>query len=484
MKTIKNVFSLNQLNLKTMNKEQRTMNSEQCTVNSAFSTFNFQFSINAALSLMLLAFSFFASCKKDGGNAAPLAITSFAPASAGYGATVTITGTGFSTTTANNTVTFNGVAATVTAATATELKVTVPKNKAATGKLKVGVGSNLAASATDFTYIPTATVSTLAGDGTANFKDGTGTAAQFNYPVGMALDGAGNLYVADRNNHRIRKITPAGVVSTVAGTGNPSPFTDGTVNVATFRYPMDVAVDASGNLYVVDQGNFRIRLITSGGMVSTVAGTGSATPFKDGGAAVATFNTPIGIVADTKTGKIYVADEGANRIRSIAFGTVSTWAGTGSTTPFTDGAGSMATFNLPEGIAADTSGNLYVTDWGNNRIRKITAGGMVSTLAGTGSATPFADGAGSAATFNGPFGVAVDAAGNVYVGDATNHRIRKITPDGTVSTLAGDGTANFKDGVGTAAQFNAPGDIAVTPDGSTIYVADRGNNKIRKIVVE
>jgi DNA-binding beta-propeller fold protein YncE len=417
MKTIKNVFSLNQLNLKTMHKEQRTMNSEQCTMNGAFSILHFQFSIKkmlgAALSLTLLVFSFFyAGCKKDGGGG-------------------------------NNT---------------------------------GGTGGK------------TITVSTLAGTGSATpFADGEGSAATFNYPCGIALDASGNLYVADQDNHRIRKITPAGVVSTAAGTGNSTPFTNGALNVATFQYPGEVAVDAAGNLYVAEYGttgNNRIRLINTAGVVSTFAGTGNLTPFKDGAANTATFNKPNGIAVDTKTGRIYVADAGNNRIRYLASATVNTWAGTGSTTPFQDGAGSTATFNEPTGVAADTEGNLYIADASNHRIRKITAAGMVSTLAGTGSETPFADGAGNKATFNVPAGIALDAAGNVYVADLKNHRIRKITPDGTVSTIAGDGTANFKDGAGKTAQFNEPRALTVTPDGSTIYVVDRGNNKIRKIVIK
>ncbi len=329
-------------------------------------------------------------------------------------------------------------------------------------------------------------VETLAGTGTAGFMDGAGNVAQFNVPVGIAVDGLGNVYVGGRGNGRIRKITSGGVVSTFAGTGTQG-FMDGVANVAQFNIPRGVALDASGNLYVGDLNNNRIRKITSGGVVSTFAGTGTA-GFMDGAGNVAQFNGPHGVVVDGSE-FVYVADGVNDRIRKITpGGVVSTLAGTG-TRGFMDGAGNVAQFNNPRGVAVDSSGNVYVADRGNSRIRKITPGGVVSTFAGTGTAG-FMDGAGNVAQFHYPIGIALDSIGNIYVADNGNNRIRKITPGGMVSTLAGtgikaDGTAGggFMDGAGNVAQFHAPGGVAVDSVGN-VYVADRSNHRIRRLIIE
>ncbi|WP_205521234.1 putative Ig domain-containing protein, partial [Psychroflexus aurantiacus] len=318
---------------------------------------------------------------------------------------------------------------------------------------------------------PAGVVSTLAGS-TQGFADGTGGSALFNLPVRVAVDASGNVYVADYGNHRIRKITPAGVVSTLAG--STQGFADGTGGSAQFNLPVRVAVDASGNVYVADYGNHRIRTITPAGVVSTLAG--STQGFADGTGGSALFNLPVRVAVDA-SGNVYVADYGNHRIRKITpAGVVSTLAG--STHGFADGTGSSAQFNNPHGVAVDASGNVYVADYSNQRIRKITPAGVVSTLAGSGI-SGFADGTGSSAQFNDPFGVAVDASGNVYVADFNNHRIRKITPTGVVSTLAGS-TQGFADGEGSSAQFRSPTGVAVDASGN-VYVSDRGNHRIRKI---
>jgi sugar lactone lactonase YvrE len=212
-------------------------------------------------------------------------------------------------------------------------------------------------------------VMTLAGSGSPAFANGTGTAASFNMPHGVAVDTAGNVYVADLLNNRIRQISPGGVVSTLAGSGIIGSY-NATGTNASFYYPQGVAVDTAGNVYVADADNNLIREITSGGVVSTLAGGGVP------------------------------------------------WA--------TNGPGTTASFNVPEGVAVDTAGNVYVADYGNNLIREITSGGVVSTLAGGGSGTA-TNGTGTTASFSGPSGVAVDTAGNVYVADMGNNMIRKIT---------------------------------------------------------
>jgi subtilisin-like proprotein convertase family protein len=317
-------------------------------------------------------------------------------------------------------------------------------------------------------------VTTLAGSGTGGYADGTGSAAKFSGPRGVAVDAAGNVYVAEYGNNRIRKITSAGVVTTLAGSGSYS-YADGNGTAASFFAPMSVAVDAAGNVYVADSASQRIRKVTSAGVVTTLAGSGTA-GYVDGTGTAASFNYPWGVAVDT-TGNVYVADSSNSRIRKISSsGVVTTFAGSGTSA---DGTGTAASFNAPNGVAVDLAGNVYVADSDNNRIRKITSGGVVTTLAGSGSAS-YADGTGTAASFYNPSGVAVDAVGNVYVGDSNNHRIRKITSAGVVTTLAGSGTGGYADGTGSAAKFSGPRGVAVDAAGN-VYVGDSNNQRIRKI---
>jgi sugar lactone lactonase YvrE len=365
----------------------------------------------------------FQSCKKDqqpmGAPPGDLHIDSFAPETAAKGSVLVIIGTNFSPNASENIVRFNGVAAMVTAVTATTLTVRVPTG-AGTGKITVETGGKRISSAKDFTYIYT--VSTLAGNGIAGFKEGEGLVAEFKLPFGIVTDASGNVYVGDGGNNRIRKVTAAGVVSTLAGNGN-SGFVDGPADVAQFNNPEGVAVDASGNVFVADFANYRVRKISGGG-VTTVAGNGIA-GFKDGDALTAQFFDPEGIAVD-ESENLFVAEYGNSRIRKIAAGVVTTHAGNGIE-GFKDGAATNAEFDSPFGVAADASGNIYVGDFRNNRIRKIT-GSTVVTFAGDGM-DGFKDGPGVTAQFTRPQGVAVDALGNVYVADRGNHRIRKITKD-------------------------------------------------------
>jgi sugar lactone lactonase YvrE len=319
--------------------------------------------------------------------------------------------------------------------------------------------------------------STFAGSGLGGAVDGTGTAATFNLPSGVATDASGNIYVAEVNNNKIRKISPAAVVTTLAGSGRFG-SADGVGAAASFDWPAGVAVDASGNVYVADQGNNTIRKITSAGVVTTFAGSSSAGA-ADGAGTAASFNSPTGVAVDG-SGNVYVADRNNNKIRKISLaGVVSTFAGSGWAGA-ADGAGTAASFNLPWGVATDVSGNVYVADQFNNKIRKITQAGVVSTFAGSGSAGAV-DGAGAAASFSGPSGVTTDASGNVYVADLYNSKIRKITPDGVVTTLAGSGSLGEADDAGPAASFFGPSGVAIDASGN-VYVADRSNSRIRKII--
>jgi sugar lactone lactonase YvrE len=248
-------------------------------------------------------------------------------------------------------------------------------------------------------------------------------------PHGITIDAAGNLYVAETNNSRIRKVTPKGEVSTLAG--SEMGFADGSGSDARFYIPEGIAIDATGNLYVADTYNNRIRKVTPKGKVSTLAGSGEE-GFADGQGNTAQFNRPSGIAIDA-AGNLYVADFWNSRIRKITVkGEVSTLAGSDEE-GLADGQGSSARFDGPSGITIDAAGNLYVTDVRNNRIRMVTSEGEVSTLAGSDSIDPdedevggFADGEGSVAKFDGPSGIAIDAAGNLYVSDSNNYRIRKI----------------------------------------------------------
>ena len=329
-------------------------------------------------------------------------------------------------------------------------------------------------------------VSTFAGNSEHGIADGEASAAQFFYPTGIAIDAAGTLYVADWENNRIRKVTTKGEVSTLAG--GEEGFADGKGSVVRFDHPHGIALDTAGNLYVADSFNNRIRKVTPNGEVSTLAGDGERS-FADGKGSAAQLNEPNGLTIDA-TGNLYVADTWNARIRKVTpDGEVTTFAGGVddgySEGDFADGQGRNARFYDPFDITIDAEGILYVADSGNQRIRKVTPDGVVTTLAGGNNEgkRSFADGKGNNARFFWPSGIAVDAAGNLYVADTDNQRIRKVTPDGVVTTLAGSGEKGFADGEGSSARFCRPRGITIDAEGN-LYVADSGNHRIRKIVIQ
>src|SRR5256886_243047 len=330
---------------------------------------------------------------------------------------------------------------------------------------------------------PAGVVTTLAGlAGEDGSTDGTGSYARFSYMFGIAVDSAGNVYVTDFSN-TIRKITPAGVVTTLAGTPGGIGSADGTGSVARFNYP-DALTVAGTTLYVAEAYNSTIRKVTSTGVVTTFAGTAGAFGNVNGTGSAVRFNSPYGVAA-TSTGIIYVADSGNHEIRKItpARG-VTTFAGSATTDGggigSADGTGRIARFNYPNGVAV-TGTTVYVADTYNHTIRKITSNGVVTTLAGAAGVFGSADGTGSGAQFHLPFGVAADKAGNLYVADYSNSTIRKITSAGVVTTLAGTaGVIGSADGTGSAAQFFYPFAVAVDGAGN-VYVPDTNNYTVRKI---
>lgn len=317
-------------------------------------------------------------------------------------------------------------------------------------------------------------VTTFAGTGYAGSTDGIGTEATFYHPTGIVTDLDGNVYVADQHEHRIRKITPEGVVTTLAGNGwNISK--DGIGTEASFNGPTGLAIDADGYLYVAEREGLKIRKISPTGLVSTLAGSGSYGS-TDGTGPAASFYWPTGVAVDADK-NVYVADQLNNKIRKISpSGAVTTLAGSGNTGT-SDGTGASANFTAPWGITLDSNKNIYVSDLLSHNIRKITPAGVVTTLAGSSNPGKM-NGRGTSASFNWPYGVATDATGNVYVADQENALIRIINDSGYVSTFAGNGKYGLSDSIGTLAKFAVVYSITFDFNG-VMYVAD--GTRIRKI---
>jgi sugar lactone lactonase YvrE len=308
---------------------------------------------------------------------------------------------------------------------------------------------------------------------------GPAVLAQFPSPSCIAVDASGNLFVGDSSLNTIQQISPTGVTSLVAGSSGLGGSTDGTGKGALFNQPGGIVINSSGILFVADTGNSTIRKIAPGGIVTTFAGSAANKNYQDGTGTAAWFNSPVGIALDAFS-NLFVADSKNAVIRKInSTGTVTTFAGAAGVVGSTD---SPARFNAPFGLAVDFStSTVYVGDSNNNTIRKITSFGIVSTLAGLTLTTGSADGTGSVARFNLPEGEATDTAGNVYIADTASSTIRKMTPGGTVTTIAGQaGVQGLTDGTGTGSLFNQPEALTVDTVGN-IYVADTGNAAIRKI---
>jgi sugar lactone lactonase YvrE len=330
-------------------------------------------------------------------------------------------------------------------------------------------------------------VTTLAGNGTPGDVDGTGGATgttEFHFPAGVTIDGAGNAYVAELYNERIRKVAPDGTTTTLTGNGMTG-YVDGTGGrngTTRFLDPNGLAIDGAGTIYVTDSGGGSVRKVAPDGATTTLAGNGGAGSVDGTGGSngTAEFWFPAGLALDG-AGNLFVADANGNRIRKVApGGTTTTLTGNG-TAGFFDGTGGRngsTQFKGPDGVAVDGLGNVFIADGGNNRIRKVAPDGTTTTLAGSGQGG-LVDGAGATAKFNHPVGLAIDGAGFLYVADSMNHAIRRVAPDGATTTLVGDGLSGFVDGDGCAAMLFNPYMLAIR--GKVMIVSESSSHRVRKI---
>jgi sugar lactone lactonase YvrE len=334
---------------------------------------------------------------------------------------------------------------------------------------------------------PAGIITTLAGNGTRGYSgDGDfGTNASFYYPVGVAVDASGNLFIADIGNHVIRKLSPDNIVTTVAGNGARGYSGDGGLAAnASLDFPYNVAVDASGCLFIADHGNVRIRKVNTNGIITTLAGNGVRGYSGDGGAATgASLCSPDGLSVGA-SGSLFLAEDLTNRIRKVdSNGTITTVAGKGTAGYSGDGgAATNASLYFPYDVAVDASGNLFIADEQNRRIRKVDPGGIITPVAGKGTAGYSGDGGAATNASMDPVGVAVDASGQLFIADYNNHRVRKVDTGGIITTVAGTGAHDYSGdgGPATTATLNFPADVTVDRFGN-LFIADEGNNRVRKV---
>jgi sugar lactone lactonase YvrE len=341
------------------------------------------------------------------------------------------------------------------------------------------------------TNLPNGIITTVAGNGTNGYSGdgGAATNAELDDPHGVAVDVTGNLFIADSRNNRIRKVGTNGTINTVAGNGTNGYSGDGgAATNAELDFPSGVAVDTTGNLFIVDTEAGRIRKLGTNGIIATVAGGGTNYPGDGGAATNAELTDPCGVAVDA-TGNLFIADYSIRKVGTN--GIITTVAGGGSHYPGDGGAATNAELGVPYGVAMDAAGNLFIADTGNNRIRKVGPDGIITTVAGNGTKSYSGDGgAATNAELNYPGGVAVDATGNLFIADYGNNRIREVGTNGIITTVAGNGYVNPITGSGgysgdggaaTNAELTDPCGVAVDATGN-LFIADTGNKRIRNVV--
>jgi len=336
-------------------------------------------------------------------------------------------------------------------------------------------------------------ITTVAGNGVAGYTGDMhlATSAELDNPIYMNFDALGNLFIADAGNNVIRKLDVSGIITTVAGNGFGAGTSSGgysgnsgAATDAELYSPTDIVIDASGNMFIADGGNNVIRKVNTSGIISTIAGTGTSGYSGNGGAAILADFSPYGLTIDN-IGNIYFTDGNNPSIRKInTSGIITTIAGNGTVGNTGDnGPATAAKLHIPGGIAISASGNIYVTDWASHCVRKISAVGIITTIAGNGTAGNTGDGdMATSAELNAPNGVTVDDSENIYISDNYANVIRKVNPEGIITTVAGNGTEGFSgdDGLPTSAQMDRPNCVAFNPSGN-MFIVDAFNNRIRKI---
>lgn len=412
-----------------------------------------------------------------GGHEAP-ELSSFSPLSGKKGAVIKIQGKHFGSDVSKISLQINGLKATVNAVTDNEITAVVP-DKCGLGKLVLTVSSKEVTSSAAFRYLYTATTSYFSG-GEPGYEDGTPQKSKFGTLYNIATDSKGIMFAADLGNCMVRRIETDGNTSTLAGAAQGG-FKDGKGNQALMKFPIGIELAPDGSVFVADHQNHAIRKIFPDGTLVTVAGRPDNPGTADGGVGSAQFKKPYGVKLD-KTGTLWICDTENGLIRKLSEGQVTTFAG--STPGYADGKLRDAKFHMPSYLNFDENGNIFIADKHNHCIRKITPDGMVTTFAGTPTQNGYRDGEAGQAMFNQPCNIQIDKLGNLYVNDLWNHCIRLVYPDGYVTTLAGKGgTEGYEEGPGEKALFKHPQGCTLDKDGN-LFVTDSANQRIRKLTIE
>lgn len=413
-----------------------------------------------------------------GGNEAP-ELTGFTPVMGKKGTIIKIQGKHFGSDASKVLLQINGLKAVVNAVTDTEITTVVP-DKCGLGKLVLSVNNKEVTSEAAFRYLYTTTTSYFSG-GEAGYEDGTPQKSKFGTLYNIATNVEGVMFAADLGNSLVRRIETDGSTSTVVGSPL-SGFGDGKGNQALMKFPIGIELAPDGSIFVADHENHAIRKVLPDGTLVTVAGHPDRPGLIDGNLATAQFKRPYGVKLD-KTGILWICDTENGLIRKLSpDGQVTTFAG--STPGYADGKLRDAKFYMPSYLNFDENGNIFIADKHNHCIRKITSDGMVTTFAGMPTHTGYRDGEAGQAMFNQPCNIQIDKLGNLYVNDLWNHCIRLVYPDGYVTTLAGKGgIEGYKEGPGENALFKHPQGCTLDKDGN-LFVTDSANQRIRKLTIE